>query len=158
MNRMWDRTDALLDYSWKESESEKDRRLQVQVAKMNYDAQVAAANAKKTSPLGAIGSIAGSVVGQFAGSQAGSALIAGAISDERLKENIKPHGVTKDGIELFTYDWTDEARSMGIKDKKGMGPIAQRIQKTHPHAVIEGKDGYLRVNYSKIFKAGNHAV
>ena len=168
MNRMWDRTDALLDYSWKESESEKDRRTQVQIAKMNYDAQVAAANAKKTSPLGAIGSIAGSVIGQYAGSQAGSAAISSiftsagpaavAVSDERLKENIEPYGVTKDGIELFTYDWTDEARRMGIKTAKGMGPIAQRVQKTHPHAVIEGKDGYLRVDYGKILKAGNHAV
>jgi hypothetical protein len=64
---MWDRTDALLDYSFKESENQKNRRTQVQVAKMNYDAQIEAKR-DRSSPFGKlIGSVAGAVIGSAAG-------------------------------------------------------------------------------------------
>jgi hypothetical protein len=67
MNRMWDRTDSLLDYAWKEGENEKDRRLQVQVAKINYDAKVAASQ-DNSSPFGKIaGTIAGGIIGSATG-------------------------------------------------------------------------------------------
>jgi len=67
LNQMWDRTDALLDYSWKESESQKDRRMQIQVAKLNYAARVEASR-DKSSPFGKVlGAVAGSVIGSAAG-------------------------------------------------------------------------------------------
>ena len=67
LNQMWDRTDALLDYSFKESENQKNRRTQVQVAKMNYDAQIEAKR-DRSSPFGKlIGSVAGAVIGSAAG-------------------------------------------------------------------------------------------
>ena len=67
LNQMWDRTDALLDYSFKESENQKNRRTQVQVAKMNYDAQIEAKR-DRSSPFA---KIAGAVVGAVVGSAAG---------------------------------------------------------------------------------------
>ena len=73
LNQMWDRTDALLDYSFKESENQKNRRTQVQVAKMNYDAQIEAKR-DRSSPFA---KIAGSIVGAVAGSAAGP--VGGAI-------------------------------------------------------------------------------
>lgn len=67
MNQMWDRSNNLLDYAWKESENEKNRRTQVQIAKINYDAKVAASQ-DNSSPFGKIvGAVAGSVIGSAAG-------------------------------------------------------------------------------------------
>ena len=72
MNRMWDRTDSLLDYAWKEGENEKDRRLQVQVAKINYDAKVAASQ-DNSSPFGKIaGAVAGGIIGSATGPVGGA--------------------------------------------------------------------------------------
>ena len=67
LNQMWDRTDALLDYSFKESENQKNRRTQVQIAKMNYDAQIEAKR-DRSSPFA---KIAGAVVGGVVGSATG---------------------------------------------------------------------------------------
>ena len=67
LNQMWDRTDALLDYSFKESENQKNRRTQVQVAKMNYDAQIEA----KRDTSSPFAKIAGAVVGGVVGSATG---------------------------------------------------------------------------------------
>ena len=68
LNQMWDRTDALLDYSFKESENQKDRRTQIQVAKLNYDAKIQSAQAQRTGILGSIaGKLLGSVLGPVGG-------------------------------------------------------------------------------------------
>jgi AraC-like DNA-binding protein len=67
LNQMWDRTDALLDYSFKESENQKNRRTQVQIAKMNYDAQIEKSR-DRSSPFA---KIAGAVVGGVVGSATG---------------------------------------------------------------------------------------
>jgi len=63
MNRMWNRTDQLLDYAWKEGENEKDRKVEVYKAKLAYDAQK-----KDSGGLGGIlGSVAGAALGSFTG-------------------------------------------------------------------------------------------
>ena len=85
MNQMWDRTDALLDYSFKESESEKDRRMQIQVAKINYDAKIQSTKSSG-SPFGKLlGSVAGAVIGSAAGpvgSKIGSTIVSSMFGDE----------------------------------------------------------------------------
>lgn len=63
MNRMWNRTDQLLDYAWKEGENEKDRKVEVYKAKLAYDAQ------KKDS--GGWGSVLGTIAGAAVGSMTG---------------------------------------------------------------------------------------
>jgi hypothetical protein len=73
LNQMWDRSDSLLDYAWKEGENAKDREVKIEIAKMELEAAQAAANAKKSSGFaGAMGSVLGAVAGQAAGSAFGA--------------------------------------------------------------------------------------
>jgi hypothetical protein len=82
LNQLWDRTDSLLDFAWKEGENEKDRELKLEIAKMELQAAREAAKAKKKSGLfSAIGSIAGAVLGGPVGSAIG-AKIGGAVDGE----------------------------------------------------------------------------
>ena len=72
----------------------------------------------------------------------------------RLMSNIKKLGSLKNGLEVFSWNWTSEA---GRLDKRyssesdignyvNIGFIAQNIQKEFPEAVESGPDGYLRIN------------
>ena len=158
LNQLWDRTDSLLDYAWKEGENEKDRELKLEMAKMELQAAREAAKAKKKGGLfGAIGSIAGSLLGSEAGSSAimgGISKIGGAIagffSDERLKTNIKHYDTLDNGIKLYTWDWNEIAIQKGAGDLPSYGVIAQDIRNNFPEAVYAGPDGYLRVDYNKV--------
>ena len=71
-----------------------------------------------------------------------------AASDVRLKDNIEKVGAV-DGINLYIWDWTDEGKDIA-GDQKTFGVLAQEVQQIRPSAVIEGSDGYLRVDYSKL--------
>ena len=89
LNQMWDRTDALLDYSFKESENQKNRRTQVQVAKMNYDAQIEAKR-DRSSPFAKIaGAVVGGVVGSATGpigAKIGSSITESLFGQELINE------------------------------------------------------------------------
>jgi len=79
LNQLWDRTDSLLDYSWKEGENAKDRELKLEMAKMELQAAREAARAKKKSGLfGAIGGMIGTALGGPLGGAIGSAVFGGA--------------------------------------------------------------------------------
>jgi LysM repeat protein len=137
MNRMWDRVDSQLDYIWRSTEADEQRDFELLIAEMNAAAAAAAGKAQ------ARGSLWGSLIG-------GAAQIGAAVfSDERLKDNIQYHDTLPNGVNVYTWDWNDTAKSLGV-DTPPFGVIAQEIMKTHPDAVMEGDDGYLRVNYGKI--------
>ena len=68
------------------------------------------------------------------------------LSDERLKENIKPIGKSENGHNLYTWDWNDKAKELGVNDPT-TGVIAQEVKKYMPEAVIEDENGYYKVNY-----------
>jgi hypothetical protein len=70
-----------------------------------------------------------------------------ASSDRRLKTNIKPEGEAK-GIKFYSWDWNEEGKRVRNPDQPGFGVMADELQETHPHLVIRGDDGYLRVNYA----------
>jgi hypothetical protein len=77
------------------------------------------------------------------------AMLLGAFSDIRLKHNIVRVGQLPNGIALyrFRYNWSDE---------EFVGVMAQEVRRVVPKAVIEGPDGYLRVNYDLVgFKLMN---
>jgi len=74
-----------------------------------------------------------------------AALYFGA-SDERLKENIQPIGRSENGHNLYTWDWNDKAKELGINDPT-TGVIAQEVKKYMPEAVIKDENGYYKVNY-----------
>jgi hypothetical protein len=62
LNQIWDRSDALLDYVWKSSESQKDRDTNLAISKMKIDAEAsAAAKARKDKTMGAVGKLVGNI-------------------------------------------------------------------------------------------------
>jgi len=136
MNRVWDRVDSQLDYIWRSTEADEQRDFELLVAEMNAAAAAAAGKAS------AKGSIWGSIIG-------GVATVAAA-SDERLKDDIQFYEKMPNGVNIYTWNWNDKAKELGLDVTPPMGVIAQEIITTHPDAVTEGDDGYLRVNYGKI--------
>ena len=68
------------------------------------------------------------------------------LSDERLKENIKPIGKSENGHNLYTWDWNDKAKELGVNDP-AIGVLAQEVKKYMPKAVITDENGYYKVNY-----------
>lgn len=68
-----------------------------------------------------------------------------AFSDVRLKTNIVPFTRDARGRDWFTYRYIwDDAATLH------MGVMAQGVRATDPEAVIEGADGFLRVDYSML--------
>ena len=64
LNQLWDRTDSLLDYAWKEGENDEDRQNKLEMKKMDLEAAKAQAEAESSGGfMGAIGSIAGAALG-----------------------------------------------------------------------------------------------
>ena len=68
-------------------------------------------------------------------------------SDPRLKANIKPRGKVG-GFKLYDWEWNDEGKRIADPAQPTFGVMADELQKTHPHLVNRGDDGYLRVNYN----------
>lgn len=67
-------------------------------------------------------------------------------SDERLKENIKPIGKSENGHNVYTWDWNDKAKELGVNDPT-TGVLAQEVMKYMPEAVSKHANGYYMVNY-----------
>ena len=89
-------------------------------------------NANRTNALiGAVGSL-------------GSAGI--KASDITLKENIRQTGVSPSGIVIYEFDYKDKSYGQ----YRYSGVMAQDLLETHPSAVIQNKDGTLKVDYSQI--------
>jgi hypothetical protein len=84
---------------------------------------------------------------------AGTAASLYNMSDIKLKTNIKQVGKLNNGIKVYTWNWTEEAKGI-VGDQVEYGVIAQEVMEVVPEAVIEGNDGYLRVSYEALY---NHA-
>jgi len=78
-----------------------------------------------------------------AGSLGSSAITA---SDITLKENIRQTGVSPSGIIIYEFDYKD--KSLG--QYRYSGVMAQDLLESHPSAVIQEKNGTLKVDYSQI--------
>jgi len=92
---------------------------------------------------------AGDVAGFGAEMFALSQLLPFMTSDERLKENIKPIGKSENGHNLYTWDWNDKAKELGVNDPT-TGVLAQEVMKYMPEAVIQNDNGYYMVNYGAL--------
>lgn len=145
LNQLWDRADAQLDYIWKSSESELDRAVSIEIAKLQassaeYRAREARKGEETSGLYQGLGNIVGSVVGKF--------------SDIQLKNDLKRVGTNAQGLGLYTWNWNNEARKLDIDVdcvSSGYGVIAQEVQRVLPEAVLVHKaSGYLMVDYSKI--------
>lgn len=98
--------------------------------KNRQDARKAASDAKKSSALGAIASVAAAF----------------AMSDERLKENIQKIGKIGD-FNKYKWKWNKIAEKEFGKSGYEEGVIAQEVERLRPELIITGEDGFKRVNY-----------
>lgn len=66
-----------------------------------------------------------------------------AISDRRLKRDISKIGGLDRDIDLYRYRylWSDE---------EFVGVMAQDVREVRPDAIVEGGDGFLRVDYAAL--------
>ena len=87
--------------------------------------------------------ISGKGVGEGA---AAIGTLMGLFSDKKLKENIKPIGKSANGHNLYTWDWNEKAKGLGI-DSPTTGVLAQEVMKYMPEAVFKDTSGYYKVNY-----------
>ena len=83
--------------------------------------------------IGAVGSV-------------GSAGAQAAMSDITLKENIEQTGVSPSGILIYEFDYKDKSHGQF----RYSGVMAQDLLEKYPSAVIQEKDGTLKVDYSQI--------
>jgi hypothetical protein len=72
----------------------------------------------------------------------GAGLLAGFMSDVRMKENIEPMGA-ENGHNIYKFNYIGD-------NKKYIGVMAQEVEKTHPDAVVEDVNGVKRVKYWQI--------
>ena len=76
-----------------------------------------------------------------------------AFSDEDLKYNVTtlPHSEYNDiGLRGVCWKWNEEAKKFFGLAGEGCGVIAQEVRMLYPRAVLQGKDGYLRVQYNML--------
>lgn len=80
--------------------------------------------------------------GAALGQLAGMGMSAMALSDRRLKTDIKRVGYTDSGLPIYTYKyiWNPDTTFMGV--------MADELEKVMPEAVAYDSDGYRMVNYS----------
>jgi hypothetical protein len=76
-------------------------------------------------------------------------------SDLRFKEDFIQienalENVLKLSAKYYYYKNSSEFKDRGFPSSKQIGFIAQDLMKIYPEIVIEGKDGYLTVDYSKL--------
>ena len=73
-----------------------------------------------------------------------------AMSDRRAKKDIEKVGTLK-GMTLYEYSMR------GLRDdgKRHIGVMAQEAEKKKPGAVVTGRDGLKRVDYGRLFAAGD---
>ena len=120
-----------------------------------------AAGSLHINPSGGSVFVNGNVgIGSAAPTQAlnvtGNILASGTItatSDGRLKQNIVPLTGTLpklDQLRGVSFEWNHLASSMRHKEgEKGIGMIAQELQKVYPELVVGSKNEYLSIDYMK---------
>jgi len=139
MNQLWDRTDSLLDYAWREGENALDREVNLELAKMQLEAARLQAKATaKAGKYGAIGSAIGTAAGLF------------MASDQRMKTNIVEKGELDNGVKIYQWEWTDEAKRNGLGNDPTIGVVAQQVLTIKPENVYEDDMGNLKVDYRGI--------
>ena len=93
--------------------------------------------------------IPGSSIFQQLAGGAGTLAKAGAFSDIRLKTEIKRVGELENGIPVYRWKWTNEAKKI-VGDQGTLGVLAQEILNIMPEAVSIGSDGYYQVDYGRV--------
>lgn len=92
-----------------------------------------------------IGMLAAGTAG--AGSTLMSALPFLAMSDRRMKHDIRRIGRTDHGMPIYSFKYKGDDR-----EQTHIGFMADEVEKHHPDAVMTGDDGYKRVDYGQAHK------
>ncbi len=113
--------------------------------------KIAAATAAPSATIGQ-GIVAGAQAQQNANQSLTNNLFglggAALISDIRLKDNIKFVG-RNNGFNLYTWDWTEEAKELFGMQDKGRGVMAHEVYDKMPDA-ISSESGFIKVDYNMI--------
>jgi hypothetical protein len=75
-----------------------------------------------------------------------------ATSDMRLKTNIKELGRLDNGLGVYSWDWTEEAKEKGLSTSMRSGFMAQEVEKIMPENVVTMPSGYLAIKYDKVLQ------
>ncbi len=78
--------------------------------------------------------------------------VAGAMSDMRLKTNIERVGELPNGLGLYTWEWTEDAKEKGLSNSMTLGAIAQEVEAFDPSLTVKTPSGYLAVNYQELYR------
>lgn len=92
------------------------------------------------SAAGGISSGISSIGSSFSG-------LGGLFSDVRLKNNIRKIGQSR-GINIYEWEWNNEAHNIGANTQPNIGVLAQEVQ--HLGVVCRNTNGYLMVDYNKL--------
>ena len=106
-------------------------------ANASYQNQLAAYNAQQAARSGFMGGLM----------SLGGSLGAAAISDIRLKKDIKKVGKLRDGINIYSFKYINHK---DLPKGEHIGVMAQEVEKVIPEAVITMADGYKAVDYALI--------
>jgi hypothetical protein len=125
----------------------------IDAARAQYGGFTGAPQASLGLPMAALGAANMGQQSQTATKQPGlfdylalAASAAPMLSDPRLKTNVRPIG-ERNGIKLYSWDWNEEGKRIASPGQPTVGVMADELMETHPHLVVRGSDGYLRVNY-----------
>lgn len=104
----------------------------------NGNTTTGSSTTKISDPMGTLSQLL-----QAGGSAAQGAAALAALSDVRVKRDIETVGYDDKGRRIvdFKYLWSPQVYR---------GHIAQEILESDPHAVIQGEDGLLRINYGAL--------
>ena len=97
----------------------------------------AASKAASSAASNAASKAASAAASRAAGNAASNIRIP---SDARLKQDIRPLGVTAHGFELYRYRYIGD-------DRVYVGVMAQEVEQRQPSAVSRSPEGYLQVDY-----------
>lgn len=81
-----------------------------------------------------------------------SAAGAMGMSDMRLKTNIERVGELPNGLGLYTWEWTEDAKEKGLSNSMTLGAIAQEVEAFDPSLTVTTPSGYLAVKYNELYQ------
>ena len=99
-------------------------------------------------------------IGGLGGSLFGAAAKAGGFgalfSDVALKDNLTKIDSLPNGLGIYTWEWNDKAKELGIDKQPTFGVVAQEVQTFAPDAVSLHDNGYMVINYNHPELQGVH--
>ena len=123
---------------------------QYNAAMNNYNAQAAQNQGFLGGLMGLGGAALGAPAGTFTGANGMFSTIGSmlpAMSDERLKENVKRIGTHDLGVGIYEFNYK---KGYDLPEGTHIGVMAQELEKVKPEAVSIADNGYKQVHYGLI--------